>query len=213
MGKTKTGSTLRMRRSRSPLDDSSVADDFALNMLGGFTVFKNAEPLSLPPSCQRVVALAALKRKQVHRQWVCSVLWPYSPPRKAVASLRSALWRLRPLGADALLIIDAQSLVLSPDVSVDWHDSVDLIDRLLTADGPAGSEPDVVAELLPLLRSGDLLQGWADRWCGAERNRYRGMRHAALEALGRGAERHVGHHSCVAPRSAHSRDAGGRPRE
>lgn len=184
-----------------------MADDFALNMLGGFTVFKNAEPLALPPSCQRVVALAALKRKSLHRQWVCSVLWPYSPPRKAVASLRSALWRLRPLGADALLTIDAQSLVLSPGVSVDWHDSVDLIDRLLTAETPAGSEPDVVADLLPLLRNGDLLQGWGDRWCGAERNRYRGMRHAALDALGRGGERHVGHHSCGVPRSVHSRGA------
>jgi DNA-binding SARP family transcriptional activator len=182
-----------------------VADHFSLDMLGGFTVFKNDEPLVLPPACAKVVALAALKRRPLHRHWVCTVLWPDSAPPKAVGSLRSALWRLRPLGADALLTVDARSVGLAADVAVDWHDAVGLIDRLLTTGAPPGSDPELIATLLPLLRSGDLLQGWTHGWITAERRRYRSLRAGALDALGRGPERHLGHHGSAGPRNARHR--------
>ena len=58
---------------------------------GGFGVYRAPQPLALPPPCQQLVALAALKRRTVHRSWICSTLWPYAPPAKAVASLRSAV--------------------------------------------------------------------------------------------------------------------------
>lgn len=134
------------------------------------------KPLALPPSCQRVVALAALKRRPLHRQWVSATLWPNSAPANAVASLRSALWRLRPIGADSLLAVGPQHVALAPGVSVDWHAAVDHIERLLVDRQPA-------PELIPLLRAGDLLTGWADGWSEGERRRYRALRVAALDAL------------------------------
>jgi DNA-binding SARP family transcriptional activator len=150
----------------------------------------------LSPSCQRVVALAALKRRTLHRTWVCSTLWPDTPPRKATASLRSALWRLRPVGADPLLIIDAQSIGLAPGVSVDWHDAMDLVGRLLDDRHQACADPSLVADLLPLLRAGELLAGWSDRWFAHDRDSFHSMRLAALSVLSPSPEKQVVHYAC-----------------
>ena len=165
-----------------------MSEPFSLNLLGGFGVYRAKQPLALPPSCQRVVALAALKRRPVHRSWICSTLWPYAPPAKAAASLRSTLWRLRPVGADRVLVIDTHSVALAPGVSVDWHDAVDRIEQLLGGSEPAGADPGLVADLIPLLRAGELLDGWTDRWLALERGSYRAMRMAALDVLTRGSE-------------------------
>lgn len=135
----------------------------------------------MPPSCQRVIALVALKRRAVHRPWVCSVLWPYATPRRAVASLRSALWRLRPLGAEGLLVIDPQHLALAPGVAVDFHDATDQIEQLLEH-GP-GVDPDLADALMPALTAGELLEGWSDPWCGHQRSRYCTMQLIARDVL------------------------------
>jgi DNA-binding SARP family transcriptional activator len=181
-----------------------VSEQLSLNLLGGFAVYRDDELVELPPACQRLVALVALKRRPVHRLWVCATLWPHAPTRKAVASLRSAMWRLRPLGADPLLVVDPQYIALAPDVSVDWHDAMDQIERLLDADEPAGADPRLIADLLPLLRAGELLDKWAERWLSDERNRYHSMRMAALEVLGRGADKQVAHYACTSIRPVHT---------
>jgi DNA-binding SARP family transcriptional activator len=181
-----------------------VSEQFSLNLLGGFAVYRGDRPVEVPPASQRLVALVALKRRPVHRLWVCAMLWPHAPTRRAVASLRSAMWRLRPVGADSLLVVDPQYVALAPDVSVDWHEAADLIERLLDPDEPAGADPRLVADLLPLLKAGELLDKWAERWLTDERNRYHGMRMAALEVLGRGADKQVAHYACSSIRAAHT---------
>jgi DNA-binding SARP family transcriptional activator len=173
-------------------------DQFSLHLLGGFAVDRDDQPVELPPACQRLVALVALKRKPVHRLWVCATLWPHSQTRRAIASLRSAMWRLRPAGAEGLLSVDPQYIQLAPEVSVDWHHSADLIEQLLK--GSIG--PELVAEALPLLRAGDLLDRWAERWVGPERERYHAMRMSAFEALGHGTDKP--HHKCAPIRAAHT---------
>jgi len=165
-----------------------VSEQFSLNLLGDFAVYHGDRPVVLPPACQRLVALLALKRRPVHRLWVCAMLWPHTQTRRAAASLRSAMWRLRPLGADPLLVVDPQYVALATDVTVDWHRATDQIERLLDHAEPAGADPQLVADLLPLLRAGDLLDGWAERWVVRERVGFRTMRTSALDALGRGAE-------------------------
>lgn len=147
--------------------------------------------------------MAALKRQPVHRGWMCSTLWPYSPPPKAVARLRSTLWRLRPVGADALLRVDPKYVSLAPGASVDWHDAVHLIDRLLSSTEPAGADPDLVAQLLSLLRAGELLEGWTDKWNVNDRNRYRAMRAAALDMLSRRPSERAGHRRGQRERCSH----------
>ena len=156
--------------------------------------------VELPPACQRLIALAALKRRPVHRLWVCAMLWPHAQTRRAIASLRSTMWRLRPLAADPLLVVDPQYLALAPDVSVDWHQAVDKIECLLDDDESAAVSPQFVADLLPLLRAGELLDGWTEPWATGERQRYRAMRKQARETLAHGPEKQA----CGSLRSLHT---------
>jgi hypothetical protein len=181
-----------------------VSEEFALKLLGQFAVHRRDLPVELPPACQRLIALAALKRRPVHRLWVCAMLYPHTQTRRAIANLRSTMWRLRPVGADPLLEVDPQYLALAPGVSVDWHDAVDQIGCLLDDDEPAGVDAQFVAELLPLLRAGELLDGWAEPWAAAERQRYRAMRKTARDALGRGPEKHVANYPGGSMRSLHT---------
>jgi hypothetical protein len=182
-----------------------VSEEFSLNLLGQFTVHRGQQPVELPPACQRLIALVALKRRPVHRLWVCAMLWPHAQTRRAVASLRSTMWRLRPVGADPLLEIDPQYIGLAPGVSVDWHDAVDQIGHLLGDGEPAPVvDPQFVAELLPLLRAGELLDGWAEPWAASERQRYRALRKAARDELGHGTEKQVANSSCGSMRSLHT---------
>jgi hypothetical protein len=133
------------------------------------------------------------------------MLWPHAQTRRAVASLRSTMWRLRPVGADPLLEVDPQYIVLAPGVSVDWHDAVDQIGHLLDDGEPARVvDPQLVAELLPLLRAGELLDGWAEPWAASERRRYRAMRKAARDELSHGPEKQVANYSCGSMRSLHT---------
>jgi DNA-binding SARP family transcriptional activator len=176
-------------------------DQFSLHLLGGFAVHHGERALDLPPACQRLIALVALKRKPVHRLWVCATLWPHAQTHRAVASLRSALWRLRPAGAEALLTVDPQYLELSPDVSVDWHRAGHLIERLLDGDIDAR----LVSDLLPLLRKGDLLDKWAERWVTSDRDHYHALRVNALETLGHAHDKHLLHCRRSPIRPGHAR--------
>jgi len=175
-------------------------DQLTLHLLGEFAVYRGDRRVELPPACQRVVALTALKRRPVHRLWVCATLWPQAPTRRAVASLRSATWRLRPLGVEPLLSVDPQYLQLGPDVSVDWHDALDLIGQLVEGDISAG----LVGELLPLLRAGELLDRWSEPWVANERAMYHALRMRAYESLGYAVDNHVSHHRCGAIHTVHA---------
>lgn len=160
-----------------------MSEQFTVTMLGGFDVHRDGLLLDLPPSCQRLVALAALKRRAVPRSWLCRTLWPTTRPDRATARLRTTLWRLRPMGAEALLWVTPQSIAIAPDVAVDWHESVDLISELLGHSEPAGPDRDIASELLPLLRGGALLDGWTDEWNAYARETYRDLRLDALDIL------------------------------
>lgn len=160
-----------------------MSEQFAISLLGGFEVYRDGQRLELPPSCRRLVALAALKRRAVPRGWICRVLWPTTRPDRAAARLRTTLWRLRPIGAEALLTVKPQSISVAPEVSVDWYDAVDLSGQLLRHTDPAGPDRDLAAELLPLLRSGGLLEGWTDEWNAYPRSTYHELRMDALDVL------------------------------
>ena|SRR5690242_20392009 len=179
-----------------------MSEEFALKLLGQFAVQRGEQPVELPPACQRLVALVALKRRPVHRLWVCAMLWPHAQTRRAIASLRSTMWRLRPVGADPLLVVDPQYLALADGVSVDWYDAVDRIGRLLENDEPV--DPQFVTDLLPLLRAGELLDGWQEPWASAERQRYRATRKLARDTLGGGTEKQVANYACGTMRSIHT---------
>ncbi|MGZ8819426.1 MAG: hypothetical protein ACXWZR_19000 [Mycobacterium sp.] len=73
-------------------------------------------------------------------------------------------------------------LQLSPDVSVDWHRAADLVEHLLDD----GVDAQLVSDLLPLLRAGDLLDRWVERWVTNDRDRYHAMRKTAFETIADG---------------------------
>lgn len=179
----KTGSRLRMPAVDRRSHHGGMSERFTITLLGGFGVYRDEKPVALPPSCQRVIALVALSRRPVPRRWMCSVLWPTSPPQRAVARLRTTLWRLRPLGADGLLAVHPQSVAVAPDVSVDWRDALDLIGRLPHPSGPVGADRALATELMPLLRAGGLLDGWSEPWHAHPQRSYHAMRMAALDQL------------------------------
>jgi DNA-binding SARP family transcriptional activator len=156
---------------------------FSVNLIGEFRVHRGTRPVDLPPSCQRVIALAALAGRPVHRTWACSQLWPDIPPSSASARLRTTLWRLRPLGADGLFSVDAQTLSLASGVHVDWRRAVELCESLLARHKATSPDAEVVDELLPILHRGALLDGWTDHWHANARSHYHGLRVSALALL------------------------------
>jgi two-component SAPR family response regulator len=153
---------------------------FSVHLIGGFRVRRDDAPVDLPPSCQRVIALAALAGRPVHRASACAQLWPGIPVSSSSARLRTTLWRLRPFGAEGLVSIDAQTISLAYDVHVDWRRAVELCEMLLTSNAPAAP---VVDELSPILAAGALLDGWTEQWHAGERTRYQGLRESALGLL------------------------------
>src|ERR1700745_3167522 len=112
-------------------------------MLGGFDVHPDNHLLDMPRSCRVLVALAALKRRALPRGWMCRVLWPTTRPDRAAARLRTTLWRLRPMGADALLVVNPQSIEIAHDVRVDWYAAVDLMGQLLGHTDPVDPDQDL----------------------------------------------------------------------
>jgi len=141
---------------------------FELRLLGGFALRRCARPLVLPESLQRVIAYLAL-RGPAPRRTAAGVLWPSTSDRRAMASMRTAVWRLG-RAAHGLLDPPSDVLALREEVAVD----------VAAIDGcPAGR-----AEL-------ELLPGWYDDWVIMDRERLRhrylrGMEAAAEAAIDEG---------------------------
>jgi DNA-binding SARP family transcriptional activator len=148
-----------------------------LSLLNGFQLWRNREAISLPLSAQRLLAFVALHDHPLPRLQVAGTLWPDAPERRSNGSLRSALWRLRPL-ACSIVRTTKQHLQLDECVSVDFREANQAAQRILR--GPA----DGSVNALPVLEDcGALLLGWYDDWVLLERERYRQLRLRALEAL------------------------------
>ncbi|MCW2655140.1 MAG: hypothetical protein JWR32_6116 [Mycobacterium sp.] len=159
---------------------------FSIALLGGFSARRDGNLFELPPGCQRVVALLALARRPVDREWVCERLWQGVPRGCATARLRSTLWRLRCYGAEHVLVTDPRTLAIAPGVCVDWWRAGDLSAQVFSDWAwTAPPDPVLVAELVPLLQAGELLDGWSDGWAVRDRSRYQVVRSLALDWLAR----------------------------
>jgi DNA-binding SARP family transcriptional activator len=145
-----------------------------LRLLDGFEARLGGSVLDLKPSLQRLLAFLALANKSVERQHTAVQLWPDTPEVRALANLRSALWRLRQQPTD-LVETTATHVRLHPDV---WVDARHGVAELRTADADAVlAEGDERVSL-----AGDLLPGWYDEWLLIERERVRQLRAHSLEA-------------------------------
>jgi DNA-binding SARP family transcriptional activator len=148
-----------------------------LRMLGSFDLRANGRLVALPPSVERVVAYLALHPGPATRPNVAGSLWLDVPEVRAMANLRSALWRLRRPG---LAIVETRGdyLSLAPDVRVDSHELVRMARGLLDTDESVDG-----GALDQLASSSELLGDWYEDWVLVEREHLRQLRLQALERL------------------------------
>ncbi|MEV5967182.1 BTAD domain-containing putative transcriptional regulator [Kribbella sp. NPDC051952] len=128
-----------------------------VRLLGGFEIIHNAQVLDLKPGTERLVAFLALLERAVERRYAAFRLWPDKGENRAMANLRSALWRLRPL---PVTLVEATSthVRLRRDVWVDARH------------GLADAELSILDDLG---LTGELLPDWYDDWLVVERERLR----------------------------------------
>jgi DNA-binding SARP family transcriptional activator len=157
----------------SPVVGTEPAVRLALTQ--AFELRVDGRSVELPHSSERLLAFLALTGRPVFRGYVAGILWLERSEERALANLRSALWRLRGASAD-VVATSGDRLALASHVDVDirwlmaWARSVD-------------RAPEIEPERLDqLLAAHELLPDWYDDWTVAERERFRNIRLHALEA-------------------------------
>jgi len=144
-----------------------------IRLLGAFEIDVDGVGVSLPVGAQRLVAMLAL-RGRTGRSRLAGLLWPDTLEQRALASLRTGIWRVNQAAAG--LVRAAHGVVelgLEPDSDVE---------RLIAASRAVlgGRAPD--DEDPPDLAAGELLPDWEDPWLDAERERLHQLRLHVLEA-------------------------------
>lgn len=148
-----------------------------LSLLDAFELTSDGESITLQQSAQRLLAFLALHRRPLQRGYIAGALWPDTPEERALASLRSALWRLRRAGP---LVQDGGGrLALDASVQVDVRELIELAHAVL--DDARKPLATAASDLLAL--SGDLLPDSYDDWVTVEREHVRQLRLHALEVL------------------------------
>lgn len=169
--------------------DEEQVESFDLRLLGAFDLRASDQLVPLPLNARRVLALLAVRGRPQARSSVAYTLWMDTTQSRAMANLRSTLWKIG-RQRDRLLTVCDERLWLAPEVRVDLIRVVDNAKRLI------GGAPDAEIEQADVDELGaDLLPDWDDEWLRDERERLRQLRVHALEALctrlgsgGRGAE-------------------------
>lgn len=166
-----------------------------VRLLGGFRLVVDGQDVEAPAATQRIVSVLAL-RGRCRRGRLAAVLWPDATEARALASLRTAIWRANQL-AHGLIGTAHDTVVLGPDVDVDITDLVQGAHAVMAARGrlPEGEDPECASD--PARRAGqardgdldparfgdgDLLPGWDDEWLAGDRERLRQLRLHVLEA-------------------------------
>lgn len=146
-----------------------------LTLLGGFRLVVDGQLVDLPVGAQRLVAVLAL-RGRMSRSRLAGTLWPDTTELRALASLRTAIWRVNQL---------APRLVLSSGDAVDVaaHAQVDVREFVERATAVLRDAETSVAPWPTAAHDGDLLVDWSDSWLTHDRERLHQLRLHLLEKL------------------------------
>lgn len=144
----------------------------ALRVVGTFTTYIDGRRVVLRPSAQRVVALLAI-RGALASPDAAGVLWPDLTQERAMANLRTALWRVRNDGP-GFVSREGNVVRISSDVRVDLFAVREWVQRALRGEDTLTPPPERVAR--------DLLPGWGDDWLVEPREELRLLQLYALEA-------------------------------
>jgi DNA-binding SARP family transcriptional activator len=137
-----------------------------LNLLGAFELVVDGEPVRIPESSERLVVFLALRDRPQPRLLVAGNLWPEKTDQRALANLRTSLWRCRlPDGFSPVVAIGSR-LCLAPQVRVD-------VTEMEATGWALLKEPAI--EVVDRVDRGmfyrELLPGWYDDWVVFERER------------------------------------------
>lgn len=146
-----------------------------LALLGGFAISVAGRPVTMPITSQRLVALLAL-RGRCGRSRVAGSLWPDTTEIRALANLRTAIWRAGRV-CPGLVCSGSDALALADDVDVDVTRLVQQSHQVLAGATTTGEQPTAT------YADGDLLPDWQDEWLLDDRERLRQLRLHVLEAL------------------------------
>jgi DNA-binding SARP family transcriptional activator len=149
----------------------------SLHLLDGFGLLVSGRPVALAPSCQRLLAYLALHEHALMRPHVAGMLWGEANEERAMANLRSSLWRIHRLGG---MVVTATTTHLSvgAGVEVDVNRATATAHRILGDGSPPERPGDALRDL-----TGDVLPDWYEDWVSTARERHRQVRLHALEAL------------------------------
>jgi DNA-binding SARP family transcriptional activator len=162
---------------RQHLQNLHPPSSFRLCLLGGFQLFVDHGVVDVPTSVQRVVSFLALHDRPLQRTFVAGTCWSAASEKRALASLRSVLWRLHRLG---LTLVNASTdhVWLDLQVEVDYREATAVARVILESSG------DLDPEELTLLQLGEtLLPDRFEDWAVMERERLMQLRLHALERL------------------------------
>jgi DNA-binding SARP family transcriptional activator len=152
-------------------------NNYRLGLLGGFALSCDSEPIDLPVGTQRLIALLAL-RGRLSRSRLAGTLWPETSEYRALASLRTVIWRVNQAAAR---LIDPSGAAVELGRSVD----IDIRRLVCAAPGAMSSTTSTSVDdiLLSLTDDGELLPDWEDDWLLTDRERLRQLRLHLLEAV------------------------------
>jgi DNA-binding SARP family transcriptional activator len=140
----------------------------------------NGTRLEVPDGSKRLLVFVALSAGRVDRRYAAGSLWPEGSDERAAGNLRSALWRLKCAGINAVES-DKCTLGMRRGTVVDLGVVDEWAARLVE-----GSATQTDLCLLSWRWDAiDLLPGWYDDWVIFERERIRQRLLHALEALSR----------------------------
>jgi len=146
----------------------------AIRLLGTFALDVDGATVSLPTGAQRLVAVVAL-RGRLGRSRLAGLLWPGTIQHRALASLRTGIWRVNQAAPG--LVVSSQGIVelgLRPEVDVD---------RLIEVSRAVLEGRETLADPTDAGGgTGELLPDWDDAWLEQERERLRQLRLHVLEA-------------------------------
>jgi DNA-binding SARP family transcriptional activator len=137
-----------------------------LSLLGGFELVVDGEPVRIPESSERLVVFLALRDRPQPRLLVAGYLWPEKTDQRALANLRTSLWRCRIPDGYCPVVAIGSRLCLARQVRVDVTEMEATAWALL-------KEPaiEVIDRVDRTMFYRELLPGWYDDWVVLERER------------------------------------------
>ncbi len=149
-----------------------------LEILDRFRLRAGTLDVEVPPRSAMVLAYLAVRDRPVRRSVVADALWPTLSERRALASLRSAIYRLHAPAPVPIVVAAGESLELAPALLVDLREAVTLARDMATTT----SIPPGIAHIVRLLGR-ELLPDWEQDWIEPAREHFRQLRLRALDAL------------------------------